>query len=289
MKVWKSPVLYLGILLVVGVLGLLLAPFVIDWNSYRADLEAYGKKLTGRQVMVDGQVSARLFPWPRLTVENVKVANPEGMDDREFASAARITVHMTLARLLQGSIDVESVGIEEPVVNFERLESGENNWVLTPSADLVNSDILARVRLDKITLTGGTLNYRDWRRGETVRLDDINADVASPGVAGPLAHAGEGHLPGQASGPCGQHGRLCEGPALPVRRQGPAGRQRGKCLQLRWQLHGRACPGRRAGGPGPARRRQGRCRGPVAPAGLHRQGKGQLRPGRLHRHTACAG
>lgn len=185
MKVWKSPVLYLGILLVVGVLGLLLAPVVIDWNSYRADLEAYGKKLTGRQVVVDGQVSARLFPWPRLTVENVKVANPEGMNDREFASAARITVHMTLGRLLQGSIDVESVGIEEPVVNFERLESGENNWVLTPSADLVNSDILARVRLDKITLTGGTLNYRDRRRGETVRLDDINADVASPGVAGP--------------------------------------------------------------------------------------------------------
>ena len=185
MKVWKSPVLYLGILLVVGVLGLLLAPVVIDWNSYRADLEAYGKKLTGRQVVVDGQVSARLFPWPRLTVENVKVANPEGMNDREFASAARITVHMTLGRLLQGSIDVESVGIEEPVVNFERLESGENNWVLTPSGDLVNSDILARVRLDKITLTGGTLNYRDRRRGETVRLDDINADVASPGVAGP--------------------------------------------------------------------------------------------------------
>ena len=65
------------------------------------------------------------------------------------------------------------------------LESGENNWVLTPSADLLNSDILARVRLDKITLTGGTVNYRDRRRGETVRLDDINADVASPGVAGP--------------------------------------------------------------------------------------------------------
>mgnify|MGYP001806484557 CR=1 FL=1 len=185
MKVWKSPVLYLGILLVVAVLGLLLAPFVIDWNSYRADLEAYGKKLTGRQVLVDGPISARLFPWPRLTVENVKVASPEGMDNREFASAARITVHMTLARLLQGSIDVESVGIEEPVINFERLDSGENNWVITPSADLVNSDILARVRLDKITLTGGTVNYRDRRRGETVRLDDINADVASPGVAGP--------------------------------------------------------------------------------------------------------
>ena len=125
MKVWKSPVLYLGILLVIAVASLLLAPIVIDWNSYRADLEASGKKLTGRDVIVEGPVSARLFPWPRLTVENVRVASPDGMDAKEFASAARLTVHMTLQGLLQGGIDVESIDIQEPEVNFERLESGE--------------------------------------------------------------------------------------------------------------------------------------------------------------------
>jgi len=185
MKMWKSPVLYLGILLVIAVVGLLVAPFVIDWNGYRADLEAYGKKLTGRDVIVEGPVSARLFPWPRLTVENVRVASPDGMDAKEFASAARLTVNMTLQGLLQGGIDVESIAIQDPEVNFERLESGESNWILQPSADLVNSDILSRVKLDKITLTGATVNFRDHRRGETVTLDDINADVASPGVIGP--------------------------------------------------------------------------------------------------------
>jgi len=183
--VWASPVLYLGILLVVAVVGLLLAPIVIDWNAYRADLEAYGRKLTGREVVVEGPISARLFPWPRLTVENIRVASPEGMDTQDFASAARLTVHMTLQGLLQGGIDVESIAIEEPQLNFERLESGESNWVLNPSADLTSSDILSRVKLDKITLSDGNVNYRDRRRGETVTLDDINADVASPGVIGP--------------------------------------------------------------------------------------------------------
>ena len=183
--VWSSPVLYFGILLVVAVLGLLAAPYVIDWNSYRADLEAYGRKLTGREVVIEGPVSARLFPWPRLTVDQVRVASPEGMGDRQFAAAARLTVRMTLQGLLQGGIDVESIDIEEPQLNFERLESGESNWILQPSADLVNSDVLSRVRLDKITLTGGTVNFHDRRRGDTVTLDDINADVASPGVAGP--------------------------------------------------------------------------------------------------------
>lgn len=185
MKVWKSPVLYLGILLVVAVTGLLAAPFVIDWNAYRGDLEAYGRKLTGRDVIVEGPVSARLFPWPRLTIANLRIASPDGMDAKEFASAARLTVHMTLQGLLQGGIDVESIDIADPEVNFERMESGDSNWQLSPSADLVNSDILSRVKLDKITITGGTVNFHDHRRGETVTLDAINADVASPGVAGP--------------------------------------------------------------------------------------------------------
>ena len=95
MKVWKSPVFYFGVLLVVAVAGLLLAPFVIDWNGYRSDLEAYGKKLTGREVAVEGRISARLFPWPRLTAEKVAIANPPGFAGQRFATAERITIRLS--------------------------------------------------------------------------------------------------------------------------------------------------------------------------------------------------
>ncbi|WP_421694736.1 AsmA family protein [Aestuariivirga sp.] len=185
MKVWKSPVLYFGVLLVVAVAALLLAPFIVDWNGYRADLEAYGKKLTGREVRIEGAISARLFPWPRLTAENVTIANPPELAEKEFAAASRIIVRMSLGGLLQGGIDVESIEVEEPTINFERLAAGGGNWAFQPSADLTRSDVLSRVKLDKITLTGGTLNFRDRRRGETVTLDDVTADLASPGVTGP--------------------------------------------------------------------------------------------------------
>ena len=185
MKVWKSPVFYFGVLLVVAVLGLLLAPFVVDWNGYRADLEAYGKKLTGREVTVEGPISARLFPWPRLTAEKIAVANPPALGPETFATAERITIRMTLAGLLQGGIDVESIEVEQPTVTFERLETGEGNWQFVPSEDLRRSDILSRVRLDQISFTGGTLAFRDRRRGETVMLHDVKADVSSPGIAGP--------------------------------------------------------------------------------------------------------
>lgn len=185
MKLWKSPVLYFGVFLVVAVVGLLLAPFVVDWNGYRSDLEAYGKKLTGREVTIEGPISARLFPWPRLTAEQVKVANPPGLEQPDTATAERITIRMTLAGLLQGGIDVESIEVEKPSIVLERRATGEGNWMFSPSADLVRSDILSRVRLDQISLRDGTVSFSDRRRGETLTLKNFNAEIASPGVAGP--------------------------------------------------------------------------------------------------------
>ena len=41
---------------------------------------------------------------------------------------------------------------------LERRATGEGNWVFTPSADLIRSDVLSRVRLDQISLTGGTVS-----------------------------------------------------------------------------------------------------------------------------------
>jgi hypothetical protein len=185
MKVWKSPVFHFGILLVVAVVGLLLAPVIVDWNGYRADLEDYGRKLTGRTVTIEGPISARLFPWPRLTAEKLSIANPPGLAEPNFATAERMTIRMTLAGLLKGGIDVESIEIAEPVILLERRATGEGNWVFTPSADLIKSDVLSRVRLDQISLAGGTVSFSDRRRGETIRLDGFNASLASPGVAGP--------------------------------------------------------------------------------------------------------
>jgi uncharacterized protein involved in outer membrane biogenesis len=196
MKLRNSPVFHFGILLVVLVVGLLLAPFVINWNSYRVDLEEYGRKLTGRAVIIEGPVSARLFPWPRLSADAVRITNPPGLSGPDFAAAKRVTIRMTLAGLLQGNLDVESIDVEEPVINLERRAEGDNNWELEPAVSLMAGDVLSRVRLDKISFTGGTVRFHDGRRGETIRLGNVQADAASPGLDGPWRFRGSGDVNG---------------------------------------------------------------------------------------------
>jgi hypothetical protein len=186
MNVWKSPVFYFGLLLVVVVIAALAAPFVIDWNSYRPGLETYGYKLTGRKVAINGPISVKLFPWPSLTAYDIHLANPPGLDAPEFARADRIDVRLQLAGLFSGTIQVDSIAVDHPVISFERQATGEGNWLLHPTADLANNDLLGRVSLDQITLSDAQVRFIDARRGEgEVALDLPLVTLASPAIAGP--------------------------------------------------------------------------------------------------------
>ncbi len=185
MPVWKSPVLYIGVLLVLAVAAALLAPFIMDLNAYRAGLEDYGRKLTGRAVTIGGPISVRLFPWPRLAAEDVHLANPPGLEEAEFATAERIVARMSLAGLFNGDIQVESIDIEKPVITLERRAEGQGNWNFAPAGDLAKNRLLDRVKLDRITLSDGVLRLIDRRRGGEARLENLNASLAAPGIAGP--------------------------------------------------------------------------------------------------------
>ena len=198
MRVWKSPVFYFGVVLVLIVFSALLAPFVVDWGSYRQDLQASGEKLTGRKVEIAGPIGVRLFPWPRLTAQNVRVANEPGFDSEWFAAADQVVIRMSLGSLLNGTIQVETIDIEQPTVILHRLANGKNNWSLNPSEDFRNSRLLEHVMLDQITVKGGSLRMIDDRRASHTDILNINAIFSAPNLAGPWRSSGAfnyGELP----------------------------------------------------------------------------------------------
>ncbi|NJM30998.1 MAG: AsmA family protein [Rhizobiales bacterium] len=185
MKVWKSPVLYLGVLLVLAVAGALAAPFVLDWDGYRPRLEAYGEKLTGRKVEILGPIAVRLFPWPRLIADQVKIANIAGSEEPHILAAERVVVKLTPAALLNGAIKVEEIDIEKPAFVLERTEAGEVNWRLSPSEDIGKSRLLEQVQLDRISIKDGSLRFIDRRNGIDSGFRQMNFALAAPGIDGP--------------------------------------------------------------------------------------------------------
>src|SRR5687768_5030867 len=185
MSVWKSPILYVGIALVLSLVGLLSAPFIVDWNSYRASVEDYGRKLTGREVVISGDISARLFPWPRLRLEGVRIANPAGAAIPDLVKAEAIEARMLLGSLISGHVEVSDIRVEKPVFALERLETGEASWWLRPQLKGGIPIGAERISVEDLEIVDGQIFLSDSRRGGTAQFDDFDAVLSSQTLLGP--------------------------------------------------------------------------------------------------------
>jgi hypothetical protein len=174
----------------------LVAPLFVDWNSYRTQFEDYGRKLTGRDVTIAGGIEARLFPWPVLVLNQVKVANLNGTRRANFMEARRIEMGMSLAPLISGEIEVDTIAVDGPVFALERLPAGATSWTLEPEQSLAALIDPDRVAVSQISITNGTVFAGDHRRGGLARIDEFAGTLSAPALSGPwrlratASHAG---------------------------------------------------------------------------------------------------
>ena len=185
MNIFKSPVFYFGFILLVTVALALAAPFIVNWNGYRDNLESWGHKLTGRQVAINGPISVRLFPWPRLIAEDVSLANPPGYSETAMITTKSLNVELALAGLFSGEIRVERIIFDQPVIAIERNALGQGNWQFTPDEKLMGSNLLDKVKLDEITLNNGTISLTDNAHKIATDLSAVNVVLSATAVEGP--------------------------------------------------------------------------------------------------------
>jgi hypothetical protein len=196
MSAWKSPLLFIGFVLIAAAAAALFAPLYVDWNTYRAEFEDYGRQVTGRAVTIEGPIEARLFPWPVLVLNDVRVANLEGTLATNLMEAGRIEMGMSLAPLMSGQVEVDTVAIDSPVFAFERLASGAASWTIEPGQSLPSLIDPDRVLVSEISIANGTVLAADHRREGLVRIDELDGSLSAPSLSGPwrlrgtASHAG---------------------------------------------------------------------------------------------------
>ncbi|MEM1200297.1 MAG: AsmA family protein, partial [Pseudomonadota bacterium] len=160
----KSPLLIFGTLLVLLLAGALATPFFVDWSTYRAEIEDYGRKAIGRDVRIAGDIDIQFLPLPTLTLEDVRVANVENANSPVFLSVKMLEARLLLAPLLRGQVQVHSVILDRPELDLERLASGKGNWVLEPSEELARIVPLSGFSLEETKVVDGVIYVSDRRR-----------------------------------------------------------------------------------------------------------------------------
>jgi AsmA protein len=165
-------------LLVIGVLivGVVLAlPFLIDLNKYQDQYKPHIEDALNRKVQLQ---DIRLTIWPRIgaRVGGVAVLDDPAFGSGPFASLASLDVGVKLLPLLSGKVEVEEITLRRPVITVIKNQKGVLNVSTVgrkgvpvpekPSRAPIPSTegplkILALLAVDRVSIEGGNLTYRD--------------------------------------------------------------------------------------------------------------------------------
>ena len=165
--------LLIVVVLVIG--GILALPFLIDLNKYQDQYKPLIEDALNRKVQLQ---DIRLTIWPRIgaRVAGFTVLDDPAFGSSPFASLASLDIGVKLMPLLSGKVEVEEITLRNPVITVIKNKNGVLNVSTigrtgvavpkTPSRAPIPSTegplkILALLAVDRVSIAGGTLTYRD--------------------------------------------------------------------------------------------------------------------------------
>lgn len=133
--------------------ALVLVATVFDWNLARAPIARMITAKTGRSAAIDGNLRVHLWSFtPTIDIEELRLANPDWAKSPLMFGAEKISISVSLGRLLRGQIVLPKLEVWAPQVNLERDRQGRAscefaNSAGTPEATNAKPTKLPTVRL----------------------------------------------------------------------------------------------------------------------------------------------
>jgi AsmA protein len=165
----------LGVLVVIVAAAIFSLPFLVDLNKYQDQYKPLLEEALNRKVQLQ---DIRLTIWPRI---GARMAGFAVLDDpafgaTPFTSLTSLEIGVKLRPLLSGKVEVEEITLRDPVITVIKNKNGVLNvstigrsGVPTPEtpsrAPIPSTDgplkILALLAVDRVSIAGGKLTYRD--------------------------------------------------------------------------------------------------------------------------------
>ena len=165
----------------VAVFALAAVFFVLffDPNDFRDDIAEAVKERTGRDLVIEGDLSVAFFPWLAIEVGHTTLGNAPGFGDEPFAEfdRAKLSVRL-LPMLFRQEVAIGTAELTALALNLEVDRSGRGNWedLLAEEAATTaetDGDKGKAVEVSGIDVSDTTITYRDRQSGDTYVLSDM--------------------------------------------------------------------------------------------------------------------
>jgi len=146
-----------GIAMSVVLLVILFVVFM-DWNLMRAPISRWVSEATGRDFVINGDLSVELGLQPRIIVDDLVLANAAWSDKPNMLEIKRLDVRLDVFRLLRSGLAFPEIALTEPQVVLEVSKDGMPNWVFNDQE--ANQPVSFPV-IDTLSIDQGSVSYRD--------------------------------------------------------------------------------------------------------------------------------
>ena len=183
-RVLKFAVVLLAILVLLVVIAAALIPRLIDPNQFREDITEMIYEQSGLQVAINGPIDWSVFPWIRLSLNDVSVT---GANQSPMAKLDSAGVSVKLIPLLRNRIEMQTVELNGLKLTLVKDKSGQGNWEITPSKSLKSSsaddsqaaandkeDSPVVLNIASININDLLVSYDDQQAGQTYVINQAS-------------------------------------------------------------------------------------------------------------------
>ncbi len=184
MRLWIAA----AVLIALATLSLVVVPYAVPWEKFRAEIEAAAEDLTGHELTIEGPIDVVFLPRPVLTARDVMMAGrPDAAIGFQLTSQ-QIDLGFRPGPLLVGRPIVDELKLTRPVLALDRAASDKlQAW--PPKLDEWSKTFI-QPGLRLVTIADGRLELADQDAGAASAVSELSLTLAMDTGKGPIEAVG---------------------------------------------------------------------------------------------------
>ncbi len=188
-------------MIIVGVVGAVLINS-LDLNLHKDKIQQVMLDKTGRELQINGEISASFFPWVGLSLQDVTLANASDFPEEVFAKVVSSDVKVELLPLIGGNLNVNLVELHGLELNLQKNQDGLTNWedLMSNTAVVETSNgaddivqeveagapVVAALSVGGLVVTDAQVRYSDLKAGNDATLSAFNLSTGAIRLSQPF-------------------------------------------------------------------------------------------------------
>jgi len=168
-------------IIAIGIVAAIAFRLFFDPNDFRDNISAAVQEATGRELVIEGDLSVSLFPWLAVEMGSATLGNAAGFGPEPFArfDSARLSVRL-LPLILRREIAVGTASLDALALNLAVNGSGVTNWDDLAAAgdtatDTESEDVSTTAVFDiaGVEVSNAMVRYQDEAAGGTYVFEQM--------------------------------------------------------------------------------------------------------------------